>query len=527
MPPTPLTWDIVCDFMRGEGGYGRMYVDFGYRPSKRVRDEGFLELICGRIFTDPERAAEQFWESMPFKYDHDEILKDPRILEAAPTKFDADGADEKFLFRLPGTLWAMFRSSRLTKRARRDAIRVFRDEVLPPYRAYLAEKREQDLSVLATPQLLDELRDRMDRIMTGFGKESLKPGFFGGCARADLEKLLVQLFGPQEGGRLCQVLTSGLDGDSTMEQNDVLFRVAVHRHNGENGDGAMLNAFLDRYGHRAVAEMELAVPRWREDPTYIEQIVDRQNVAPEHAPEHLHKANQERRFQAIKDLPEMLKKWGGSSLREEIEQLAAEAQALLPYREIGKHYLMMGYEQIRGVLLEFGRRFKLGDDVFYLRLAELAAFEKEPAKYAALAEKRKVEWQCAQKLDLPDVINSAELEALGLRRTFAAASELPAVPLSTGVVIGTARVIFNPGDAQDLGSDAVLVCPSTDPSWTALFTTITGLVVERGGVLSHGAITARDFGLPAVACPNATQLIKHGTKVRVDGDRGQITIIED
>ena len=67
-----------------------------------------------------DRAAEQFWEGLPFKYDHVEIVKDPQTLEAAPTKFDADRADEKFLFRLPGTLWAMFRASRLTKKARQS-----------------------------------------------------------------------------------------------------------------------------------------------------------------------------------------------------------------------------------------------------------------------------------------------------------------------------------------------------------------------------------------------------------------------
>jgi phosphohistidine swiveling domain-containing protein len=95
------------------------------------------------------------------------------------------------------------------------------------------------------------------------------------------------------------------------------------------------------------------------------------------------------------------------------------------------------------------------------------------------------------------------------------------------MVQGTARIVRSPHEAKDLGDDCILICPSTDPSWTALFTTIKGLVVERGGVLSHGAITARDFSIPAVACPDATQIIKDGATVRVDGDRGQIDIVED
>jgi pyruvate,water dikinase len=73
----------------------------------------------------------------------------------------------------------------------------------------------------------------------------------------------------------------------------------------------------------------------------------------------------------------------------------------------------------------------------------------------------------------------------------------------------------------------MLVCPSTDPGWTPLFLHARGLVVERGGVLSHGAIVARDFGIPAVACKDATKLIPDGCTIRVDGNRGQITIVEE
>ena len=125
------------------------------------------------------------------------------------------------------------------------------------------------------------------------------------------------------------------------------------------------------------------------------------------------------------------------------------------------------------------------------------------------------------------MIDSRELDALGLPRQIEAASEMDALSLSAGVVTGTARIIFDPAEATGLPDDCILVCPSTDPSWTALFTTIKGLVVERGGVLSHGAITARDFSIPAVACADATQTIRDGARVRVDGDRGHITVIEE
>jgi len=516
--PTPLTWDIIRHFMSGDGGFGRMYRDFGYRPSRRVCEEGFLELISGRIYADPDRVSELFWRGMPFRYDHDEVLADPRILEAAPTTFDAAHADAAFLLRLPGTLFGMFRCMRLMKRARRDAAQVF-DNILPRFQQYVAEQRARDLSALTTDSLIAELHERISRVLTEFGKESLKPGFFGGCARAELEQKLTQLMGPMEGGLLCQTLTSGLDGDPTMEQNQMLFQVA----RGE----VPLDTFRERYGHRAVGEMELARPRWREDASYIEQITQTQEASDEHSPARLHMKNEENRARAMAELPQTLAQWGGSFLQEEIEALAREAQRLLPYREIGKHNLLKGYELIRLAILELGRRWGLGDDVFFLHLEELPQFEADADKLRSAVQMRKVRWQAFQRLDMPDVIDSSELDRLGLPRHVDAASEMEALTLSPGIVTGTARIVYHPGDAAGLGDDCILVCPSTDPSWTALFTRIKGLIVERGGVLSHGAITARDFSIPAVACPDATSIISDGVTVRIDGDSGHITIIED
>jgi pyruvate,water dikinase len=94
------------------------------------------------------------------------------------------------------------------------------------------------------------------------------------------------------------------------------------------------------------------------------------------------------------------------------------------------------------------------------------------------------------------------------------------------VAAGTARVVFDPRESRDLGEGYILVCPSTDPGWTPLFVSACGLVVERGGVLSHGAIVARDFGIPAVVCPGATRRIPDGSQVRLDGNRGRIHLLE-
>jgi len=516
--PTPLTWDVIREFMSGDGGFGRMYQHLGYRPTAEVRETGFLELICGRIYADPVRAAGLFWDAMPLAYKVEEVAEDPGLMESAPTAFDADRADGRFLARLPATLLAMIRAGRRMKRLRRTTKTAFDTEVLPPYLDYVAAKRAEDLSGLSTEAVIREFHDRRRRVLTDFGPESLLPGFFGGMARAAVETLLTQLMGPQEGNQLCLRLTSGLPNDTTIEQNEALFQVA-------KGTVTMAD-YLERFGHRAVDEMELAQPRWREDPAYLEQMLQAYRHDGAVSPLTRHDENAARRQEAQRDLAKTLAHWGGSSFREDLLRDLEDAQALLSYRELGKHYLMMGYELLRLALMELARRWDLGRDLFFLRLDELDRFEAERDRLTDEIAQRKVRWQSARRLDLPDVIDSEHLDDMGLPRTFEAADELDGDAVASGIATGPARIVFDPAQAGDLGVGYVLVCPSTDPGWTALFVNAAGLVVERGGALSHGAIVARDFGIPAIVCPDATQRIPGGAAVRVDGNRGRITILD-
>ena len=516
--PTPLTWDIIRQFMSGDGGFGRMYRHLGYRPSEVVRDEGFLDLICGRIYADPDRAAGLFWESMPLAYNLDEIREDPGLLETAPTGFDADRADGKFLARLPRTVVAMIKAGRLAKRLRKRVAETFEKDVLPPYLAYVAEKRKEDLTGLTTPAVIEELHNRRRRVLDEFGPESLKAGFIGGVAHGTLEATLVQLMGEEEGARLAMRLTSGLHNDITIEQNEFLYQVAKGAHT--------LDEYVERFGHRTVNEMELAQPRWREDPSYLEQVLGTYTTDGQASPMQRHDENAKLREKAEETLPDLLTQWGGSFLREDVETELRDAQRLLPHRELGKHYLMMGYELIRLALAELARRWELGSDLFFLHLDELDRFEGDHERLTEAMAVRKIRWQSARRLDHPDVIDSDDLEKLGLPRTFEAAAELEGDAVASGVSTGPARIVFDPTQAGDLGIGYILVCPSTDPGWTALFVNARGLVVERGGALSHGAIVARDFGIPAVVCPDATQRIPDGSTIRVDGNHGRITLID-
>ena len=517
--PTPLTWDIARWFMSAAGGYGQMYRLLGHRPQEREAGAGFLELIAGRVYVDPRRAAKFHFGLLPFEYDVDEVLRDRTALDRPPTRFNLDRADSLFFFRLPGMLLGMIRSARQMRTMGRTARERFERVAVPKFEAFLAATQQKNLRDLSTTDLLSELQRRRDFVLGEFAGESLVPGFFGGLAHERLRHLLVQLLGSDAGEQLAGQLTTGMEGDVTVEQNVALFEVAAGQQSRE--------AFLRRFGHRAVNEMELSQPRWRDDLDYVDRMIGRLSGVEQSSPHERHLAQTESRRRGEAALPTILAQAGGASLRKLVEHEMRQAQALLPYREVGKFHLMRGYETVREALVELGRRWELGRNVFFLRYDELPRFEQDRVAVEEWIAQRKLRWRSAQKLSLSDVIDSRRLEEFGRPRPVVACgdhTQWECRPIASGVARGTARVVFDPREVTDLGPDAILVCPSTDPGWTPLFVNARGLIVERGGVLSHGAIVAREFGIPAAVLEAATQRIADGSQIELDANHGVVTL---
>ncbi|OVE73816.1 hypothetical protein BVX94_02780, partial [bacterium B17] len=231
-------------------------------------------------------------------------------------------------------------------------------------------------------------------------------------------------------------------------------------------------------------------------------------------------------LQAEKELLEQLKKTGSTSFLEEILSLVKETRRLLPYRENGKHYLMMGYELIRNAALELGNRLDIGEDVFYLRWTELMDEDCGKTDLKDVIEKRKLRHKALKAIYLPQLIDSEDLDAIGRSPSLNEDHTMKATPVSPGVARAKAKIFIEP---QDIGTQEgfILVCPSTDPGWTPLLTRASGLIVEKGGVLSHGALIARELGIPAIVLPNATKLINNNSTVIIDGTSGAVEIIEE
>ncbi|ODT61214.1 hypothetical protein ABS71_17005 [bacterium SCN 62-11] len=251
--------------------------------------------------------------------------------------------------------------------------------------------------------------------------------------------------------------------------------------------GLPLEELLARIGHRGNGEMELANPRWKEIPEQLRAEVRR--VAPSAAPSR----SQER--------PEH--EW-------------------LRLRELGRHWLMFGWAEIRRNLLALDRALGLEGGIFWLTPEELGAPDLD-----VIASRRR-EHRLLQSIACPPVLFSDDLEAIGRAEAEPATGgrQEQGTPLSWGVVEGRALVVERPEQVPDGESDYILVCPSTDPAYTAAMSRACGLVVETGGVLSHGAIVARELGLPAVANLSIA-LFRKGQRLRVDGQKGSVVWLGD
>ncbi len=423
----------------------------------------------------------------------------------------------------------MYRSGKILKKLSGHCIDDFESKCLPKFLEYAKRKQAQDLGKLSDAELLAELAERDRVALNEFGAETLKPGFLAASFHDELSKTFQQIFGKEMGSEILAKLLRGLEGDKTVEINIALYEVASGAYTMEQ--------FLQSFGHRAVNEFELGEKRWREDPNYLQQIVSnykRADASPAakartepSTPKELHEKQKVEREIAEAQLTALLIEHGASSLERDIRAELKLVQRYLPYRETGKHYFMMAVSLLRHVMEEFAERNDLGKDAYYLHRSELAEFSARKDELKKAIAQRKIRWQAFQRLEMPEVIYSEKLEAIG-RVEATAKSEgglLEGVGVSAGLGTGTARIVKSPAEAGDLGMGYVLVCPTTDPSWAPLFVHARGLVVERGGVLSHGAIVARDFGIPAVVLKNASKLIPHGATIKVDGNKGRVEVL--
>lgn len=512
--PLPLTFDVQRRFMSGSGGYGLMYQDLGYFPSEACKEQGMLELICGRTFINLQLQAQMYFDQYPIEYDYEDLRENPENAAYPPTKFNPQKASASFWLKFPYYIVKMLIAAGKIGAVSKKFHGQFEEMILPKFLTYIKDERQRNLSEDSSQELFELFESRRKAVMDDFARDGLKPSFFGGMAYGAIEQILIKHLGEGESA-LAQTLVVGLDGDKTVEANTRLYEVAHGKYSIED--------FLSEFGHRGVGEFELAQPRWREDKRFVDEMIEQFKSTSAIDPEQLHAQQKAEREAATEQARQALPQ----KVIRKFDKELSSAVAYLPYRETWKHYLMMGYELIRQVALEIGRRTGLKDDVFWLQIDELKE-ALEGRDFSDVIAERKSQRRLMLSIDCPDVVFSSNLEAIGRPQTVESMSEYSGLPVSPGVATGTAKVVVEPSGASNLGMGYVLVCNSTDPGWTPLFVNASALVMERGGILSHGAIVARGFGIPAVVnIKGITRNIPDGAQVKVDGNEGKVYLLED
>ncbi|MGG3892072.1 phosphoenolpyruvate synthase [Metabacillus fastidiosus] len=293
-------------------------------------------------------------------------------------------------------------------------------------------------------------------------------------------------------------------------------------------------AYLNKYGMRCAGEIDITKTRWSEKPTTLIPLIlsNIKNFEPNAGNQKFERGRrvalkkEQELLDRLKQLPDSEQK------AKETKQMIDLIRNFIGYREYPKYGMINRYFVYKLALLKEAEQLvqagviREKEDIYYLTFEELREVVRTNKLDYQIISKRKDEYKLYEKLTPPRVITSDGESITGeYKRENLPTEAIVGLPVSSGVIEGRARVILNMEDA-DLEDGDILVTSFTDPSWTTLFVSIKGLVTEVGGLMTHGAVIAREYGLPAVVgVENATKLIKDGQIIRVHGTEGYIEIL--
>ena len=320
-----------------------------------------------------------------------------------------------------------------------------------------------------------------------------------------------------------------------LEQSaDEEFMDALPTVTGGQGAKDAIAAFLDTYGMRCIGEIDITRTRWSERPsTLIPMILSNvKNFEPGEGGRRLEQGRREAWEKERELLGRLRTGPDGESRGAETKAMIDRVRTFIGYREYPKYHMVSRYFVYKQALLQEAERLvhagvlRAPEDMFFLRFEELQEVVRTDRVDNQLIAQRKDAMTRYGALTPPRVLTSeGEVVAGKYRRDDVPADALVGLPVSAGTVEGRARVIADIAQA-DLEPGDILVTAYTDPSWTPLFVAINGLVTEVGGLMTHGAVIAREYGLPAVVnVERATQLIHDGDRIRVHGADGYVEIL--
>ncbi|PIQ24325.1 hypothetical protein COW36_24035 [bacterium (Candidatus Blackallbacteria) CG17_big_fil_post_rev_8_21_14_2_50_48_46] len=293
---------------------------------------------------------------------------------------------------------------------------------------------------------------------------------------------------------------------------------------------AEITAFIQEFGYHSTRELDLLVPRYNEDPSFVFESLKHllpldQAQDPRVLNQRQHEAYLLERERLLQGIPF----WKRKKIQAQLDQL----RSFLWWREELRDLSSRMYERIRHFTVELAQRLHRAgqiasqEDVFFCPLFQLLDFlngKLSQADFSALIQRNRLYYDSFRNFTNPNEIGS---RYTGEEQAQSTGSLLKGVPCSPGEVTARARVIVDIYDADRLEKGDILITRFTDPGWTPAFSQIAGVATETGGLLSHAAVISREYGIPAIlAIPGLTQRVKDGQRIRLDGNRGELELLD-
>jgi phosphohistidine swiveling domain-containing protein len=559
--PKPLTWEVLKLGLSKEGSFGIYEREVGLG---KVASEGILQLISGKPYYNICKLCDSFsFYGLPIKlFDYEKIKKNPSMVNNFQPQLDYSRYGVKLLFfvlkfilLLPYSLYKtgalVFKLYDLIKKIHTR----YNNKVLPDYLKYIEETDNKELKLFSEKDLVEEI----EQLIRHWACITLKDHIFAEICFGTVGALLEFLVGEKN----TSILLSGNEGNKLLETNLQLWTLAsqaspevaaiiIHNpseqilknlQNSEYGKEYLekTRQFLKKYGHRTSDEFELSTARWHEEPAKVFGMIKHYLKAKKINPIDRFEKQKRTRIELEQKL---LKEYSTGiyklfPVERKLYLFALKySQLYSALIETTKFYHLMEYAQLRRFLVELGmhflRRENSGiedkDDIFYLLTEELSLVVQNglsDVEVRQLISIRKSDYKKNLSIQLPPVIFYDSLDTIGKPNKITDSDVLKGTPVSGGRVQGKVRIILTPSEFGNFREGEILVASRTDVGWTPLFFTAKALVMDTGNVLSHGAVIAREYGLPTVVnVTDASKILKDGQEIVVDGEEGKVYIIK-
>jgi len=505
-------------------------------PKKISNDSlWYLSTAGGRMFVDITAflRKESFWKKFR---NVDYTDKDP-VTTKALLEFLENNRDEilghkervsylKILnIRLIRYGWKIWREFVFGKKYPAEA----RERAKNNGRKFIADLKQKCASLNSSYEKIEFIKKEIHLVFMA-GAETLFYVASSSTAISKVKKMMEKYLGDSKDLYLVE---KAVPYSVTTEMGIELMKLASYYYNKKtlpSDEDVEITDFLERFGHKKSVELDVGVPTWSEDTSYVISLIQSymEKAYFEKALKEF-EINKSVAVDTIKSIKNRFLEKGYNRNAHEVERLLKGFREMFGVREESKFVITQGLQLVRFLLLDIGKELfqqgKLEDtqDIFFLKIDDLVSSEN----LKSIVATNKQIFENNKKINAPRLMTSSG-EALYNAYEENTSDTLTGIPVSTGVFEGYARVLEKPEDGYKLNKNDILVTAGTNPAWTPLFLKIGGLVMEYGGSISHGSVVAREYGLPAVSgITNATTIIKTGQKIRINGESGTVKILEE